>query len=107
MNPVLGQTSRRCDLAWVAFDPVNLVFTVLAADWSGTYKAEVRDGPHRHANLLDELTVTAVYVAPDTNFTLTLADSSKIPSGGWWDMQQDNGLTRLSGRVIVTADVSS
>lgn len=107
MAPTLGQDAEQLDLKWTAFDPVALVFYVVDTNWAGTYKAEVRDQPHRHGRLLDELDVVATYVAPDTEFVLTLADSSKIPSGGYWDLQEVNGPTRLGGRVIVVADVTT
>lgn len=107
MAPTLDVTAEQLDLKWTAFDPVALVFYVTETDWSGDYKAEVRAQPHRHAPLLDELTVVATYEAPDTRFELTLADSSKIPSGGYWDLQEVGGPTRLTGRVIVVADVTA
>lgn len=107
MDPVLSQETQRLDLKWVAFDPVDLEFWVADVDWHGVYTAQVRAEPHRHAKLLAELTVTATYTAPDTHFSLTLADSSKVPSGGYWDLQEEGGPTRLAGRVIVTADVTA
>jgi hypothetical protein len=107
VDPVLTQESARLDLQWVAFDPVDLEFWVKDCDWSGTYKAQVRAAPSRKSHLLDELTVVATYSAPDTKFTLKLADSSSIPNGGYWDLQEAGGPTRLGGRVIVSADVTT
>lgn len=106
-TPTLSQEAQSLHLKWVAFDPVDLTFTVLDVDWSGAYTAQVRDAPNRDGRLLASLIVTATYVAPDTRFRLVLADSSPVPNGGYWDLQAAAGPTRLAGRVFVVQDVTT
>lgn len=104
---ILSQVAQSLDLQWTANDPVSLSFVVQGADWSGTYLAQVRLGPDRSSGLLATLSVSAVYAAPNTTFVLTLANSSGVPlSGGFWDLQQVGGVTRLAGKVFVVKDVS-
>lgn len=104
--PELSQDAEELDLKWRSHDVVNMTFTVADVDWAGTYKAQVRDRPSRKGALLAELNVTATLVDGDTLFTLALADSSTVPNGGFWDLQQVGGPTRLAGRVIVVQDVT-
>lgn len=105
--PLLTQEAECLDLGWTAFDPVELSFVVVGADWSGDYTAQIRKRRTRDSQLLAELDVVAVYAAPDTTFTFTLTDSStaRFP-GGFWDMQQTDGRTRLRGRVLISRDIT-
>lgn len=105
-TPTLSQDAQDLNLKWRAYDAVDLSFKVLAADLSGPYAAEVRDSPNRSGKLLATLTVVATLVGSDTLFRLTLADSSKVRSNAFWDLQQDGGRTILGGQVIVVEDVT-
>lgn len=89
---------------------MNLSFTLLNADWSGTYLAQIRrkalgsDSP-----LLGTLTVTATLAGADTEFVLSMSagNSAAIPVGTWsWDLQQVGGVTRLKGLVNVLGQAS-
>lgn len=126
MTPVvtLSQDAEELNLKWRYDDVVSMSFLVVDVDWSGTYRAHVRDQPNRTGRLLAELSVTATYISDPTNavlasllledpglsgvtqFQLDLADSSAVRGGAFWDLQQDGGPTRLAGTVIVVQDVT-
>lgn len=106
-TPTLSQEAEELNLQWVANDPVDVSMVALDVDWSGTYKAEVRDQPNTRGRLLAALDVTATLVDTDTHFRFVLADSSTVPNGGFWDCQQDDGPTRFAGRVIVVQSVTA
>lgn len=88
-------------------------FTILDADWSGTYTAQIRKKA-TDTTVLATLVVTATYTplpgSGDTDFVLSLsaADSRTLGVGKFvWDLQ-DTGLelTRLTGAVEVSQDVT-
>jgi hypothetical protein len=109
MAAVLSQDAEQLNLEWVEADPVSLAFRVAAADWSGTYTAQIRARHKAVGELIGTLTVTAVLDGADTLFTLTLteAESGEIVSGQYyWDMQQVGGVTRLAGYVSVKQQVT-
>ena len=107
--PVLTQEPTSLDLAWRVGDAVLMGFTILAADWSGTYTAQIRKKA-TDTTVLATLVVTATFNTPDTDFVLSLsaADSRTLGVGKFvWDLQ-DTGLelTRLTGAVEVSQDVT-
>lgn len=88
-------------LKWTEHDPVTLSWLV-DADWSGTYKAEIREGRSSLATKLTEFTITASFDTVDwpdqTLFiaTLTEAESLLVPKGKYYtDIQMEDGPTRL------------
>lgn len=107
--PEISQDAQELNLRWRAHDPVDLSWKVKNADWSGTYRAEVRNAPNRAGQLLGTFVVTATYDAPSamTQFRLQMADSSQVKGDAWWDLQQASGPTRLAGRVFVVPDVTA
>jgi hypothetical protein len=107
VTATLSQDAEVLNLEWVEGDPISLAFTVAAVNWSGTYQAQVRAQPNADTVLLT-LTVTAVFNSPDTAFTLTAtAGANTVPPGEYvWDLQQVAGVTRLRGKVRVTAQVT-
>lgn len=104
----ISQAAEWLDVEWNLDDPVSLQFTVADVDWTGTYVAQIRASQDNDAELLATFVVTATLVGADTAFTLTLADSTTVPrSGGHWSLKEVGGVTRLIGRVIVLASVST
>lgn len=99
---VLSQAPENVGLEWTFGDVVSIAATVLDVDWSGTYTAEVRRADDPTSTKFADLTITAVYAAPDTALTIGLADSTDVPVGlWWWSMRQTGGTTRLHGTVRV------
>ena len=102
----ISQDAEVVHLAWVEGDPLALAFTVEGVDWSGDYTAQVR--ATTSSDLLLELTVTATYNAPDTDFMMTAPAASNTVPGGQhpWDLQETDGVTRLSGVAKVRPQVT-
>lgn len=107
--PTLDQTAQGLNLAWTHGDPVAMSFVVMNASWAGTYKSEVRSSRLNTSALLATITVVATSDgAGNTSFVLTCADTSLVPVGtSFWDLQQVSGVTRISGEVKVSADVTA
>lgn len=105
----LSQDAAVLNLEWISGDPISLAITVQAANWSGTYRAQIRAQAAATATLLGELTVVATFSAPDTAITMTMTAvlSALIPPGAYyWDLQQTGGPTRLRGTVSVRGEVT-
>jgi hypothetical protein len=112
--PELSQDAAALNLRWRANDAVSLSWRVRNVDWTGTYRAEVRDKPSRAGALLGTFVVVTAFDATPTpeaplgktTFTITMADASDVKGDAWWDLQEDGGRTKLAGRVFVTPDVT-
>lgn len=88
-------------LKWTEHDPVTLAWLV-EADWSGTYKAQIRQAHSGTATMLTEFTIVAEFDPvewPDQTLfvaTLTEAESLLVPKGKYYtDIQMVDGPTRL------------
>lgn len=105
----VSQNAFVLHLAWHEGDPISLEFTAEDVDWSGPYQLQVREAQDRTSTLLATLTMSGTYVNPDTDFVITASAgvSATVPAGEWYyDAQQVGGITRLRGRVRVTAQVT-
>lgn len=108
MRNTLSQDAIQINLEWIAGDPVTLSFVVAGTDWSGTYTSHIRNRRNPSSTLIAELTVTATFDGTDTEFMLSLANSTQIPEGTYyWDCQAVGGKTFFSGSVNVKPQVTA
>lgn len=115
---LVEQYPFRLDLGWHEGDPISLQFVAEVVNWDGAYQLQVRTAQDREAPLLATLDchgdynaahVFGSYSGPGTLFTIAgdAADSAGVPAGDWfYDAQQVGGVTRFSGQVKVTAQVT-
>lgn len=95
---------------WTEGDRVELQWFV-DADWSGTYRAQIRKQRRSTSALQGEFVVTATFDGgtEQTLFVMTMTKvlSAAIRRGHYFtDIESDDGLTRVWGECIVGPQVT-
>jgi hypothetical protein len=110
-RPEIDASAAELDLRMTEGDPIGFNFLVAdASSWGGnTFRCDVKTQMSADAPVLASLTVTAT--ADGTGCDILLS-SAPIPAliaidgHYYWDMQEDGGLTRFSGWLLVEPQVT-